>query len=137
MMKTGRRGERRRTARGDTETMAIVRGGEGTVRGAAHEIETITDTEIARGHATGAETATESAIDAGTVHEAASTDDETIVLNPGEHASQTRGARHHAHAQETATGATTQGADHHTRQKGDETERARSCLACHYQLPVK
>lgn len=133
MTKTRRKGGRRRTARGDTETMAIARGGEGTVRGAAREIEsTVTGTEIAPGRATSGEMATESATDAGTVHEAASTDNEMILLNPEETVSQTGVARDHAHAQETATGATTLGVGRHTRQRRDETERARSCLVCHY-----
>lgn len=127
--KTRRRGEKRRTVRGDTGMMAIVSGGGGTARGVVRGIETtVTGTAIGQGHATDGETAIESATGGATVHEAANTGDETTVLNLEENASRTRDAHDHAHARESAAGVTTRGAGHHTRQRGDETKRLRSCL---------
>ena len=129
MTKTRRRGERRRTARGDTGTMAIVKGGGGTAREVVHGTKaTVTGTAIDQGHATGGETATESATGGGTVHEAANTDDETTVLNLEENVSRTSDAHDHAHAQKTAVGVTTREAGHRIRPRGDETKRRRSCL---------
>ncbi|KAF3053701.1 hypothetical protein E8E11_011482 [Didymella keratinophila] len=85
-------------------------------------------TAIGQGHATDGETATESATGGGTVHEAANTDDETTVLNLEENASRTRDAPDRARAQGTAAvSAAIRGAGHHTKQRGDETERTCSC----------
>lgn len=109
--------------------MAIVKGGGDTARAVVHEIETtVTGTAIGQGHATDGETATESATGGGTVHEAANTDDETTVLNLEENASRTRDAPDRARAQGTAAvSAAIRGAGHHTKQRGDETERTCSC----------
>jgi hypothetical protein len=125
-MRTERKVGTRKTALGATETMAIVRGGEGIARGAVHEIRTtVTDIETARGHAIGGETATESATGGGTVHEAVNTDEKMTALSLEESASQMQKARDrahaHAHARETAVAGVIRGANLPTRLRGGAT----------------
>jgi hypothetical protein len=87
--------------------MVIVRGGEGTAREAAHEIETtVIDIETAQDHATGDNVTTV-----------------TTVTSPEESGSRTTSAHHHCHARETTAGAAIQEADLHTRLRGGATRR--------------